>query len=127
MEHLNEVRTHIYGINPIKRVLTISADMSKHEDIESVIAMTLTEFDGQLGVLVKKALTIGRSPMPYLLDYPLEDFDYVIDTNLVGPFLMIKKALPAMIEHSGSIIEVTSDLGEIGVMLESIRYIQSWY
>jgi NAD(P)-dependent dehydrogenase (short-subunit alcohol dehydrogenase family) len=100
MEHLNEVRTHIYGINPIKRVLTISDDMSEHEDIESVIATTLIAFYCQLGVLVNKALTIGPSPIPYLLDYPLEDFDYVIDINLVGPFLIIKKALPAMIEHN---------------------------
>jgi hypothetical protein len=34
VEHLNEVKTLIYGISPIKKVLTISADMSKHEDIE---------------------------------------------------------------------------------------------
>src|ERR671930_8784 len=60
------------------------------------------------------ASTIGPSPMPYLLDYPLEDFHYVINTNLVAPFLMIKKALPAMIENGGSIINVTSDAGAIG-------------
>jgi NAD(P)-dependent dehydrogenase (short-subunit alcohol dehydrogenase family) len=52
--------------------------------------------------------------MPYLLDYPVEDFRCVINTNLVGPFLMIKKVLPAMIENGGSIINVTSDAGAIG-------------
>jgi NAD(P)-dependent dehydrogenase (short-subunit alcohol dehydrogenase family) len=52
--------------------------------------------------------------MPYLLDYPLEDFQYVMHTNLVAPFLLIKKVLPAMIERGGSIINVTSDAGVVG-------------
>ena len=52
--------------------------------------------------------------MPYLLDYPLEDFRNVINTNLIAPFLLIKKALPAMIENGGSIINVTSDAGVNG-------------
>ena len=57
---------------------------------------------------------LGPSPMPYLLDYPLEEFQSVLNTNLIGPFLAIRKALPAMIEHGGSIINVTSDAGIIG-------------
>jgi len=28
--------------------------------------------------------------MPNLLDYPVEDFREVLDTNLIGPFLLIK-------------------------------------
>ncbi len=63
---------------------------------------------------VNNASTIGLSPMPFLLDYPLEDFRNVINTNLIAPFLMIKKALPAMIENGGSIINVTSDAGVNG-------------
>jgi NAD(P)-dependent dehydrogenase (short-subunit alcohol dehydrogenase family) len=52
--------------------------------------------------------------MPNLLDYPVEDFRSVLDTNLIGPFLLIKNALPAMIEHGGSIINVSSDAGKVG-------------
>ena len=52
--------------------------------------------------------------MPNLLDYPVEDFRNVLDTNLIGPFLLIKNALPAIIEHGGSIINVTSDAGQVG-------------
>jgi NAD(P)-dependent dehydrogenase (short-subunit alcohol dehydrogenase family) len=52
--------------------------------------------------------------MPFLLDYPLEDFRNVISTNLIAPFLLIKKVLPAMIENGGSIINVTSDAGVNG-------------
>lgn len=52
--------------------------------------------------------------MPYLLDYPLEAFRRVLSVNLIAPFLLIKKALPGMIEHGGSIINVTSDAGVVG-------------
>jgi NAD(P)-dependent dehydrogenase (short-subunit alcohol dehydrogenase family) len=114
IEYLNGVRNAIKEINPDTDVLVIVADLSKQEDIERIMAMTLHQFKGKLDILVNNASTIGPSPMPYLLDYPLEDFHYVINTNLVAPFLMIKKALPAMIENAGSIINVTSDAGAIG-------------
>ncbi|MBD2776181.1 SDR family NAD(P)-dependent oxidoreductase [Iningainema tapete] len=114
VELLNEVRNTINEIAPLTQVLVMSADLTKHEDIERVVATTLSEFNGHLDVLVNNASSIGPSPMPYLLDYPLEDFRDVINTNLIAPFLLIKKALPAMIENGGSIINVTSDAGVNG-------------
>ena len=114
IEYLNEVRNQIHQICPSTEVLVIAADMSRQEDIERTTAITLDEFKGRLDILVNNASTVGPSPMPYLLDYPAEDFRYVINTNLIGPFLMIKKVLPAMIENGGSIINVTSDAGAIG-------------
>ena len=113
-EYLDEVRRRIKEVNPDTDALVIGADLSKQEDIERAMAMTLHQFNGRLDVLVNNASAIGPSPMPYLLDYPLEDFHYVINTNLVAPFLLIKKALPAMVEKGGSIINVTSDAGAIG-------------
>ena len=100
-----------YGVPSI---VVIEADVSKPRDIERIVATTLAQFKGQLDVLVNNASTIGPSPMPFLLDYPVEDFREVLDTNLIGPFLLIKNALPAMIECGGSIINVTSDAGQVG-------------
>ena len=111
---MEQVRTELIAKQSQTKVLTITADLSKPEDIERVIATTLNEFNGRLDVLVNNASTIGASPMPYLLDYPLEDFRKVIDTNLIAPFLLIKKVLPAMSDRGGSIINVTSDAGITG-------------
>lgn len=111
---LAQVRDSIQAVAPNTQVLVIDADFTKHEDIERVVATTLNEFNGRLDVLINNASTIGPSPMPYLLDYPLEDFHNVINTNLIAPFLLIKKVLPAMMENGGSIINVTSDAGVIG-------------
>ena len=113
-EFLDEVRNKLIEINPKIKVITVSADLSRQEDVERVVAIALHDFDGRLDILVNNASTIGPSPMPYLLDYPLEDFRNVINTNLIAPFLLIKKLLPAMIENGGSIVNITSDAGSTG-------------
>lgn len=111
---LESVRDEVQKIAPDTKVVAIEADVSRPKDIERLIATTLDAFGGCLDVLVNNASTIGPSPMPYLLDYPLEDFRNVLDTNLIGPFLITKGALPAMIENGGSIINVSSDAGSTG-------------
>jgi NAD(P)-dependent dehydrogenase (short-subunit alcohol dehydrogenase family) len=111
---LHEVRDRIREVAPEVPVVVITADVAREEDIERAIATTLHEFRGRLDVLINNASYLGPTPLPYLLDYPLEDFRAVLGANLIGPFLFIKKALPAMVEHGGSIINVTSDAGVVG-------------
>jgi NAD(P)-dependent dehydrogenase (short-subunit alcohol dehydrogenase family) len=113
-DELNAVRDEVRRLAPKIDIVVIDADVSKPRDIERIVATTLAQFKGELDVLINNASTIGPSPMPYLLDYPVEDFREVLDTNLIGPFLLIKTALPAMIERGGSIINVTSDAGQVG-------------
>ena len=113
-DKLNAVRDEVLKIAPKIDIVTIEADVSKPQDIERIVATTLAQFKGVLDVLANNASTIGPAPMPNLLDYPVEDFREVLDTNLIGPFLLIKNALPAMIERGGSIINVTSDAGQVG-------------
>jgi len=108
------LRDRIEQVDFKTSILTITADLSRPEEIERVVATTLSEFNGRLDILVNNASTLGPTPLPYLLDYPLEDFHNVLNTNLVAPFLLIKKVLPAMIEQGGSIINVTSDAGLTG-------------
>jgi NAD(P)-dependent dehydrogenase (short-subunit alcohol dehydrogenase family) len=113
-EDLADVRERILEVSPRTRVATIAANLANYDDIERIVATTLSEFGGRLDVLVNNASVLGPTPMPYLLDYPLEDFRDVLNVNLVAPFLLIKKSLPAMIEAGGSIINVTSDAGRTG-------------
>ena len=111
---LEKVRDEVMVVAPEIKVVLIEADLSRPLDIERLFAITLHEFHGRLDILVNNASMLGPSPMPYLLDYPLEEFQAVLNANLIGPFLAIRKALPAMIEHGGSIINVTSDAGIVG-------------
>lgn len=110
-ERLNELRVYINEIAPECRVTVIQADVSLPSALEAVAARILYAFGGKLDVLVNNASTLGPSPMPMLIDYPVLEFQRVIATNLVAPFLMIQKLLPALIRSGGSIINVTSDAG----------------
>jgi NAD(P)-dependent dehydrogenase (short-subunit alcohol dehydrogenase family) len=98
---------------PQTNIVLIEADLARPEDVERAVATALAGL-GRLDVLVNNASALGPSPMPYLLDYPLDDFLSVLNTNLVAPFLLVKKALPALFEGGGSIINVTSDAGVVG-------------
>ena len=111
---LRLVEEEVRAVAPETRSVSIDADLGRAEEVERVVATTLAEFGGRLDVLVNNASTLGPTPMPYLLDYPLEDFRHVLNVNLIAPYLFIKKVLPAMIERGGAIINVTSDAGRVG-------------
>ncbi len=111
---LDEVKREVAGERPDAHVFVITVDLNREEDVERLAALTLTALGGQLDVLVNNASTLGPTPMPYLLDYPLEDFRRTLNVNLIAPFLLIKKLLPAMVECGGAIINVTSDAGVTG-------------
>ena len=113
-ELLQEFSAILHSLAPRMKMLVIQGDVGLPGDIERMVATALDAFGGRLDVLLNNASVLGPSPMPYLLDYPLESFQQVLQANLVGPFLLIRKFLPAMIEHGGSIINVTSDAGIVG-------------
>ena len=71
-DKLNAVRDDVLKIAPKIDIVAIEADVSKPRDIERIVATTLAQFKGRLDVLVNNASTIGPSPMPFLLDYPVE-------------------------------------------------------
>lgn len=111
---LDDLATTIRQLTKDTEVLTIAADLNNDADIERLVATTLAKLDGQLDVLVNNASVLGPTPMPYLLDYPIEDFETVLKVNLVAPFQLIKKFLPALVASQGSIINITSDAGVNG-------------
>lgn len=69
--------------------------------------------NGRLDVLVNNA---GVSTANTVVDMELAEWRKVIDTNLTGPFLTMKAAIPHMIEAGGgSIINVSSLAGVVAV------------
>jgi NAD(P)-dependent dehydrogenase (short-subunit alcohol dehydrogenase family) len=97
-----------------REVLAVTADMSLSRDVERFVATAEATF-GRIDVLINNAAILGPSPMPYLLDYPEEDFAQVLRVNTIGPFLVTRRVLPGMLQRgSGSIINVTSEAGAVG-------------
>jgi len=95
-------------------VLSVLADVSQRADVERLAGEALMRF-GSVDVLVNNASALGPTPMPYLVDYPIEDFNAVLQTNLAAPFMLTRALVGQMLaKGSGSIINVTSDAGVVG-------------
>ena len=82
---------------------------------EAQVTEMLAQIEKDLGtvdVLVNNAGIIKRIPMTEMC---VDDFKEVIDIDLVGPFIMAKAVIPAMIEKGhGKIINVCSMMSELG-------------
>jgi NAD(P)-dependent dehydrogenase (short-subunit alcohol dehydrogenase family) len=89
--------------------LGISADMAKEEDIKRMVDATMKKF-GRIDILFNNA-GIARPQRP-IHEEIVADFDIVMDTNMRGPFLVMKYVLPIMIkQNKGSIINTSSTAG----------------
>jgi NAD(P)-dependent dehydrogenase (short-subunit alcohol dehydrogenase family) len=96
------------------QVLSVIADVSQRTDVERLAGEALARF-GRVDVLVNNASALGPTPMPYLTDYPIDDFELVMRTNLIAPFMLTRAMLGQMLaRNTGSIINLSSDAGVVG-------------
>jgi NAD(P)-dependent dehydrogenase (short-subunit alcohol dehydrogenase family) len=92
-------------------VLELSADLADPEAAGEVVAGALDSF-GRLDVLVNNAALDLAAP---LLETSVEDVRRIFAVNALAPLWMIQAAGPALVEHKGAIVNVTSRLAQIGV------------
>jgi NAD(P)-dependent dehydrogenase (short-subunit alcohol dehydrogenase family) len=86
-----------------------AADISKKEDIYAIAAQAYAALGG-IDVLVNNASSLGPTPLPLILDSQCEDAEAVLQTNLLGPFRLIKAIAPGMVTRkSGLIVNISSD------------------
>lgn len=91
------------------QIIIVQADIGDKNEIYKIsgqVFAQLTEID----VLINNASSLGPTPLSLLLDTECEDFEAVLQTNLLGPFRLIKAILPSMIlQESGLIVNISSD------------------
>jgi NAD(P)-dependent dehydrogenase (short-subunit alcohol dehydrogenase family)/catechol 2,3-dioxygenase-like lactoylglutathione lyase family enzyme len=68
---------------------------------------------GGLDAVVNNASELGPSPLPELLDYPLEDLEQVYRANVIAPLALLQ-ALRGALKPRARIVNVTSDAGVEG-------------
>ncbi|WP_365945418.1 SDR family oxidoreductase [uncultured Anaerofustis sp.] len=84
-------------------------DLTNEEEINKVFAEIKEEF-GSLDILVNNA---GISARESIYDYKLEDFEKIMDLNVVAAFNCSKEAAKIMKEQGGGVILNTSSMVSI--------------
>lgn len=88
--------------------LGITADVSKQEDVDRTYSEFLSEF-GSIDCLINNAGIGVHKP---LTELTTDDLGYVWSVNVLGPFMMAKKAAELFIKQdSGNIVNISSTSG----------------
>ncbi len=65
---------------------------------------------GPIDLLIHNASTLGPTPLPLLLDTECEDFERVLQVNLLGPFRLSKIVAGSMaLRGGGLVVSISSD------------------
>ena len=93
------------------KCLTVQGDVSSFEDCERFVQEIIAEY-GKIDVLVNNA---GITKDTLLMRMKKEDFNEVIDINLVGTFNVTKNVITHMMKaRNGRIINISSVVGVSG-------------
>ena len=112
VDRLEAVAKEIADMGTGAEVLVVAADLSKLEDIQSLVNQTLNKF-GRIDVLVNNA-GFGRLDWLENLD-PIKDIQAQMDVNAMGVIQTTRQVLPVMIkQRGGHIINMGSMAGLIG-------------
>ena len=100
-------------------VVTFTVDVSKADMVSGMVERALTDF-GRLDVLVNAAGTLMRTPA--VAEVTERDWDLMMSTNLKGPFLCIRAAVPTMIQNGGGAIVNISSMAGVQGASASVPY-----
>jgi NAD(P)-dependent dehydrogenase (short-subunit alcohol dehydrogenase family) len=74
---------------------------------------------GGLDLLVNNASTLGATPLPRLLEYPLDELRQVLEVNVLAPLALVAEAEPLLRESARPVVlDVTSDA--------SVEHYETW-
>jgi NAD(P)-dependent dehydrogenase (short-subunit alcohol dehydrogenase family) len=103
------------------RAIAIHGDVRKGADAERAVAGTAEAFGGP-DVLVSNAGVVRYAATDRLTE---EDWDLQIDTNLKGPWLMAKHAIPRIRERGGGAIIQTASVQAFASQKDVVAYTAS--
>jgi len=102
-EALLKTACEIYGVIPIV------GDVSQKNAIYPLVGEIESKL-GSVDILIHAASALGTTPLKLLMDTDCEDFESVLQTNLLGPF-RLTKALGAtmLLRDQGVVVNISSD------------------
>jgi NAD(P)-dependent dehydrogenase (short-subunit alcohol dehydrogenase family) len=91
------------------QALVIPCDVTRENQVKNLIKKTLQKYR-RIDILINNA---GLGIHKPIIEFTSQDWDITLDTNLKGPFLCTREALPVMIKQKGGqIINIGSLAGK---------------
>jgi gluconate 5-dehydrogenase len=104
--------------------LVLAGDMTEESDAERVVDETVKTF-GRLDALVNAVGGGAGAALHDAEQYPLSDWEWIMDLNLRSQFLVSRAAARAMIAagRGGRMLNISSVRGQLGVRLGYSAYV----
>ncbi len=94
------------------KVLAVTADVSRYEDCQKIIDVTLQKF-GRVDALINNAGVI--EPFARISEVNYEAWEDQLRVNLLGPVRLCQLAIPFLRKSRGRVINLTSHAAEIEI------------
>jgi NAD(P)-dependent dehydrogenase (short-subunit alcohol dehydrogenase family) len=96
-----------------RRALPVAMDLHERSTLVDAVQRAVEEW-GRIDVLVNNAIDTGPGDMSLFEDTPVEQLEAKLAANVVSQVVLIKAALPGMLERGGgTIVNVTSTVAMI--------------
>jgi 3-oxoacyl-[acyl-carrier protein] reductase len=104
----------------------MSVDVTQEDQVRAIVDKAKEVFDGRIDILVNVAGVTGPIETP-VQDIEVDDFDYVITSNVRGTFLPIKHVMPTMIAQKyGKIVNIGGTSGLRGYPMRTSYSASKW-
>lgn len=108
----NKLAQCLEELKYLGEVFGVTADVTKEKEVVNYVEEVLSKW-GRIDIFMNNAGILGK--VAPLTEQTEEDFDLIMDINVKGVFLGLKKVLPVMIrQKNGSIINTSSVSGLMG-------------
>ncbi|EDM38655.1 3-ketoacyl-(acyl-carrier-protein) reductase [Pedobacter sp. BAL39] len=105
---LENLQKELSGLHPQVKVHYAKADIGKLTEVRSAVATLIEELE-KIDILINNA---GILKVGGVLELPVEEWEEVIQTNVLGTFYMVHEVLPQLLlQGKGDIINIASTAG----------------
>ena len=106
---LDEVAIEVLAMG--REAHIVACDVTQETQVSTMVEAAKAAFDGRIDFLINVAGVTGPIETP-VQDIDVDDFDYVLTSNVRGTFLPIKHVMPTMIaQKSGKIVNIGGSSG----------------
>ena len=117
--HVDEALSAVEGIRALgRKAIAVQADCSNSAQVAAMVDKVAEEF-GRIDVLVSNAGILRRTPF---LEITEDEWDWIMDVNLKGCFLVGQAVASRMVKQKGGVIINVSSVGAVNSGLNVAHY-----